>query len=237
MEPIPETTQAVEEYGPFVQDGDLLERLREQAGRVQALVPDCIGLSLASRREGVTFTLGASEEELASLGPVPHVQVGPGAAGAEEERGGEPGPEGPLDEADWQLCAEATSTRGVASTLTLPILADGEVVGSVNLYARTRTAFRGHHDELARIFDAWAPGAVTNADLSFSTRQAAQEAPERLRADVRVQVASGLVASSLGLSLEAARDRLVRAAVRSGVAPVELAEAVIDIRRDRRRGR
>ena len=218
MEPIPETTEAVEEYGPFVRDGDLLDVLRTQADQVQAVVPDCIGLSLASHREGVTFTLGEPGEEPAS----PEV---------ERERVVESGAEDPLDEAGWQQCAEATSTRGVASTLTLPILADGEVVGSVNLYARTRTAFQGHHDTIARIFDAWAPGAVTNADLSFSTRQVAQEAPRRLREDVLLQVASGLLSASLGVTLDAARERLLRAAVRSGVAPAELAEVVIDLRR------
>ena len=219
MEPIPETTEAVEEYGPFVREGDLLEVLRTQADQVQAVVPDCIGLSLASHREGVTFTLGEPGHEPASL---------------EENRSVGPGGEDPLDEADWQHYAEATSTRGVASTLTLPILDGGEVVGSVNLYARTRTAFQGHHDAIARIFDAWAPGAVTNADLSFSTRQAAQEAPRRLRDDVQVQVASGLLSASLGVPLDAARDRLVRAAARSGVAPAELAEVVIDLRRSGR---
>lgn len=231
MEPIPETTEAVEEYGPFVQEGDLLERLRDQAGRVQELVPDCIGLSLASRREGVTFTLGPSEEELAAMDT-----ARPDALTAADDQHREPGDVGPLDEEDWRLVAETTSTRGVASTLTLPILADGEVVGSVNLYARTRAAFCGLHDEIARIFDAWAPGAVTNADLSFSTRQAAQEAPARLRADVRIQVAAGLLASPLGLPLEAARERLVRAATRSGVDAAELAEVVIELRRSPRRG-
>lgn len=237
MEPIPETTEAVEEYGPFAQDGDLLELLRDQADQVQALVPDCIGLSLASHREGVTFTLGASEEELAALDALQYVQGGPCVTAVEEERVVEFEVADPLDEDDWQLFAAATSTRGVASTLTLPIVADGDVVGSVNLYARTRTAFQGHHVEIARIFDAWAPGAVTNADLSFSTRQVAQEAPRRLRDDVRVQVASGLLSAAMGLSLEAARARLVRAAGRSGVAPAELAEVVIDLRRQGRSGR
>ena len=224
MEPIPETTEAVEEYGPFVRDGDLLDQLRTQADQVQAVVPDCIGLSLATHQEGVTFTLGVPDDELAALDAAER-----GPQGPVEERVGRI--EDPLDEEDWQRCVEATSTRGVASTLTLPILTDGEVVGSVSLYARTRTAFQGHHDEIARIFDAWAPGAVTNADLSFSTRRVAEEAPRRLRDDVRLQVASGLLASSLGLTLDVARGRLVRAAVRSGVAPAQLAEVVIDLRR------
>ena len=56
------------------------------------------------------------------------------------------------------------------------------VVGTVNLYAASRPVPSPVCARmLATIFGAWAPGAITNADLSFSTRDTAREAPQTLR--------------------------------------------------------
>jgi hypothetical protein len=78
------------------------------------------------------------------------------------------------------MYTQASAAHGVASSLSLPLLRVGGVVGSVNLYASTPDAFEGHHGDLA---DAWgsSPAAVVaNADLSFATRLEAVEAPQRL---------------------------------------------------------
>lgn len=52
------------------------------------------------------------------------------------------------------------------STLSFPLRDGGVVRGSVNLYAATTSAFEGHEDEIATIFDAWSQDAVRNADMS-----------------------------------------------------------------------
>ena len=76
MEPIPETTEAVEEFGPF-DDADLLQDLRARAGEVQAFVPDCVGLSLSSSEHDVTWTMVATSEEIAVLDAVQYLDDGP----------------------------------------------------------------------------------------------------------------------------------------------------------------
>ena len=83
----------------------------------------------------------------------------------------------------------------------------GEVVGSVNLYAASARAFEGLHDELATIFGAWAPGAVTNADLSFATRDTARSAPRTLQENAAVDRAAKLLAAAADLTADEARDR------------------------------
>lgn len=230
MEPIPETTEAVEEFGPFVKEGDLLESLREKSAAVRRIVPECVGLSVATFRDGVTFTLVATEEEVAVLDAVQYLAGGPCVAGAAESRVIE---FHPTDEHEWQLFTRATAAASIASTLTLPIL-DGEVaVGSVNLYGASARCFTGHHDELARIFDAWGPGAVTNADLGFATRRQAELAPTILREEYRIEVAARILARRENIAQELARSRLLDAASRAAVPLVELAETLIDLdRRD-----
>src|SRR3982751_1159884 len=109
-----------------------------------------------------------------------------------------------LDEMRWRLFAGATAERGVRSTLTLPVVSDERVEGTVNLYAASARAFVGHHEELAKVFGAWACGAVSNADLGFRTRTEAEAAPQRLREQHVIDVATGIVAAHLGVDVETA---------------------------------
>ncbi|WP_134742412.1 GAF domain-containing protein [Nocardioides sp. 503] len=232
MEPIPETVRAIEDFGPFeIEDEDLVEELRQKAAQIRAVVPQCVGLSISPNEDHVTFTLVATAAEIALLDGVQYLDGGPCVEAGDAEQVLSFDREG-LDENEWQMLAQATSALGVASTLTLPILQGTRVVGSVNLYASTPHGFDGHHREIAAILGAWAPGAVTNADLSFSTRKVAEHAPEVLRADVDLTVAWAIIARRDGTDLDAARLRLREAARRAGVSEAELAATVIDLELD-----
>jgi GAF domain-containing protein len=228
MEPIPETREAIDEFGPFMHDDQLLEKLKEMARRVQEVVPACIGLSLAYREHGVTFTLVASDELIAALDGLQYLDDGPCVAAVEAERIESFSTEDVLGEDRWQIFARGTAAAGVASTLTLPIVIAESVVGSVNLYAETAAAFDGKHEAVAAIFDAWAPGAVANADLTFETRLRAQEAPRLLLDEMRIQVAVGVLVATHGISVGIARERLQDAALKAGVEEAAMAKLVIE---------
>jgi GAF domain-containing protein len=228
MEPIPETRQAIDEFGPFTQNDDLLEQLKAMGDRLQALVPDCVGVSLGYHEHGVTFTLVASDEFVAALDGLQYLDGGPCVSAVENERLEQFVTEDVLGEQDWQVFARGTAAAGVASTLTLPIVADGDVVGSVNLYAATSDAFDGKHDEVAKIFGAWALGAVANADLTFQTRHTAQQAPQLLLDEMRIQVAVGILVASQGSSLADARESLRQAALNAGISETAMAKMVIE---------
>jgi hypothetical protein len=118
---------------------------------------------------------------------------------------------------------------GVHSTLTLPIMRGGEVVSTVNLYGNADGTFNGKHQVLAEVFGAWAPGAITNADLSFSTRATAEQAPLQLRNAAVVDTATGILAARRNLSVHDADEQLRDAARRAGVPVVELARIVVDL--------
>lgn len=228
MEPIPETYQAVEEYGPFAAaDLDLVEELTGSSDRVRKIVPECIGITLSSTEDGVSFTLVSSDEDVAVLDAIQYTVGGPCVESVKGEQVLSYTQEDFLGEAGWQLFAQATAAASIASTLTLPIVVDGMVAGSVNLYATTRDAFEGRHEQIADIFGAWAPGAVTNADLSFRTRTVAQQAPLVLREQVRLQVALGILMKDQDLDIESARVRLYDAAHRAGVTVAMVVEELI----------
>lgn len=231
MEPIPETLEAITELADAA-DSDLLAGLKDRARLVRSLVPDCVGLSLASVEHGVTFTLVATSEEIATLDGIQHAFGGPCVDAAHTDEVLEYQRDGASrDELDWQDFARAAAAGGIGSTLSLPILEGERVIGTVNLYAASPEAFTGRHNALAVIFDAWAPGAVTNADLTFATRETARHAPQKLRDDSRIQMAAGVIAFRAELPVDEAHHLLTEAARRAGVAAADLAEIIIETRR------
>jgi GAF domain-containing protein len=151
MEPIPETVEAMAELA-VASDDDLLAGLTERARLVRSLVPDCVGLSLASVEHGVTFTLVATSDEIAVLDAVQYAFGGPCVDAAHTDEVLEYQRDGAsLGERDWQDFARATAASGIGSTLSLPILEGERVIGTVNLYAASPDAFTDRHNALAVI--------------------------------------------------------------------------------------
>jgi len=226
MEPIEGTRRALE---ALRMDGPGVEAdLRLMATEAQRIVPDVVGLSVADLRGGLTFTLVATDSAIASMDAIQYLDGGPCVDGA---HGGDATV---VDNADliaedrWLMFARATAAAGIASTLTLPLVDGGSIVGSVNLYASAPGAFDRHHDELANALGASALGAVTNADLSFSTRLDAERAGEVLAEQDAVNIALGIIAARHEIDMALAEERLRQAAARAGVPVVEVARALRD---------
>jgi len=233
MEPIPETDEALDEY--LEEDGsDLRERLSQMAGLAVGVVPSCVGLSLELLREGLTFTLVASPEELARLGMAHHLEGDPrgdvAPTGARLDAGLEAGHEDLLDEARWSDFACTSAAEGVQSTLTLLLMQGPFLAGAIDLYAARSHAFVDKHEALAVALGAVAEGAVSDADLGFSTRVLARQAPATL-ADARtVDLAIGVLAAMQHVDVEIAQEQLEEAARRSGVTLAQVASLVNGIR-------
>jgi hypothetical protein len=228
VEPIPETLEAIGELGPALDDGTQLEQLRHRADVARSIAPDLVGVSVALRVEGLTFTLVSSDDTAAALDGVQYAAGGPCLDALDAERGMATDAELLLSESRWQAMARASAAVGIRSTVTFPVLHDEDVAGAVNLYGRSDDAFKGRLRLLAAVFGAWAPGAVSNADLSFSTRRLAERAPQQLRDLALIDTAVGVVAASQDLGVEAAREHLEDAALRAGVTMVELARMIVE---------
>ncbi len=229
MLPIPESHEADDSYGPFVyRELDLLEHLTSLGTQVRAVVPSCIGLSLSTREQGVTFTVVASAEEMAFLDAVQYVDGGPCVEALETDVVvplEEPG----ILEQSWELFGAAATASGVAATLSMPILRGPTMIGGFNMYAGRAHAFDGRHEQLADLLGAWAEGAVSDGDLPFRSRELARRAPELLRESTRLTVAAVLLARSRRLTQEAAEERLRVAATRAAVPLSFLVERMIDV--------
>jgi transcriptional regulator with GAF, ATPase, and Fis domain len=225
VKPTPETRDALAELGRQG-DPEIGIQLLAMGERVKRIVPECVGLSLALLAENVTFTLVASDLEIASLDSVQYLDGGPCVDAAHQAESVSVDHDDVLAEDRWRMYAEASAAAGVASSLTLLIEKGSRVVGTVNLYARTADAFDGHHEALGVVLDASAEHVVANADLSFSTRLEAANAPTVLADQDDVDIALGIIAASQGVGIATAQERLRDAAARAGITEGQAARAI-----------
>lgn len=232
MEPISETLEAFSELDAFSDDVSLLEQLTRTADRAREVAPGLVGVSVAWRDDDMTFTLVATDDEIASLDAVQYLASGPCVDAMDMGHGIATSPDGLMSESRWQDFASASSAAGVSSTLTFPVILAGEIVATVNLYGHAADTFVEKHQSLAAVFGAWAPGAVANADLSFSTRVAAGKAPEQLREHAVIDAATGILAAQRHLPVTEARSQLDEAARRAGIPVARLAQVVVQLRHD-----
>ena len=227
MEPLPETREALAELvtldGPQVDD-----LLSDLARRAADLVPDLVGLSLGLSREGVTFTLVSSSAGTAVVDAAQYLGGGPCVEVTEgRSQFLEVDTQDPLDEERWRIFAGLGAAAGVASSLSLPVYREGRLVGGLNLYAASHGSFSGRHDALADLVGADSAEAVSNADLSFSSRQRAIAAPGILHDQQEIDTAVGLIAGLQGVDVQVAEDRLHEAAIRSGIPEALVARALV----------
>ncbi len=227
MEPIEESISAAADLDPNIDDTALFDELRTHSEQVRAVVPECLGMSVATRELGVTLTLVTTSRQAAVPDPMQCLDSNPCLEAADRRQALSFTAEELLSEASWQLFSPRATGYGVASTLTLPLVVDGEVTGTVNLYATAEHAFDGHHQELADILGAWALGATTNADMSFTTLDTAREAPRVLADRTLLETAAGIVMATAHVSDDEAVQRVRDAARRTGVSEVQVAEAVV----------
>lgn len=228
LHPLAQTAEAVRQLD---QDGDsdLAASLSELAARVLDVVPQCVGMSVGLHAHGVTLTLASTAVGLQLIDGVQYVSSGPCVVAAETGETRIARSDDPLDEEGWALFARATAHEGVQSTLSLVLLDHDAVVGGLNLYAATPDAFDGKVELLAPMVRAQVGQAVLNADLDFSSRLRATEAPGVLARGQIIDQATGVLAARLGLGIDQAFDRLHDAASRAGVPVAALAKLLVEI--------
>ena len=229
MEPVPETRAALESLTHYG-DAQSAVALLTMGRRALEIVPELIGLSLALIDDGITLTLVASDIEAQMLDAAQYLDGGPCIDAVESETVLDVNQSDLLDEDRWLVYARSSAATGVASSLSLPIQRKGRVVGGLNMYASTAGAFNGRHEALAEALGASAADAVANADLTFSSRLKAAQAPATLAEQRDVDLAVGIIAATHDVDVLVARDRLKAASARAGITEAQAAQTLRHIR-------
>ncbi|MDQ1669885.1 MAG: hypothetical protein QOE40_1946, partial [Actinomycetota bacterium] len=226
VEPIPEVRGQLDRLSALLGEGtDVRAYLYSVAQVAQALVPSCVGVSITIMVDKDPYTVTATTPEAGELDAVQNVDGGPCLDAI--DRGREISVPDLLDEQRWQLFGQAAAAQGVRATLSFPIRdIDDVVAGGVNMYASDPNAFAGDLRLIEVGLAADLSEVVTNADLSFLTRDDARQLPQRLDAKEKIDTAVGMLMELRGWSADAARTRLTKAAQLADVPKDKVADVL-----------
>jgi transcriptional regulator with GAF, ATPase, and Fis domain len=226
VKPLPETQAAIDRLSALLEgDQDLGRHLRAVSSVAEMLVPSLVGASVTVHIHGQPFTLTAVSEQLRTMDATQYLDGGPCVDALD---GSPVVVDDLLDEERWQVYRQTASDAGIRSSLSMPLRDSAdEVIGALNLYATDPSAFAGQEQMFAEVFGVHVEELVKNADLSFMTRDWAEELPDRVEALEVTEQAVGVLVATQGWGPDDARSRLQDAAGRAGAPLDTVARAVL----------
>lgn len=137
----------------------------------------------------------------------------------------------------WPRFGPRVARLGVHSALSLPLIADGDVLGAMNIYAHPRDAFGERAVELGELFAVPAAISVHNARVLAQTGRLADQLQTALTSRATIDRALGIVMSRTGCTEEQAFERLRAASQAENRKVADVAQRMIDeaVRRARAR--
>ncbi len=137
------------------------------------------------------------------------------------------------DEVRWpEFCARALS-HGVHSSLSIPLVVNGDGLGGLNLYSRSRDGFSTEDQELGLLLAGQAAVALANAQVYWGAYALTKQLEEALASRDLIGQAKGVIMSQRGDDDDVAFDVLRRASQRENRKLRDVAQDVVDAARKR----
>jgi len=130
-------------------------------------------------------------------------------------------------ETRWPDYAATVVSRGVLSSLSVPLPIQEGVIGALNVYARKPDAFTEEDIAAADAFAAYAATAVANANTVVSTAELAEQMRAAMASRVEIEQAKGVLMAREGVTPDQAFDILVRASQRENRKLRDLAQEIV----------
>lgn len=132
------------------------------------------------------------------------------------------------DEQRWPSFVPRAVERGGRSMVSLPMSAEGKVVGALNVYSREADAFSAEAVSIAEIAAAHAGLASQVAAAMFGHRDLAHQLSEAMRSRSVIEQAKGILMAGRRCDADAAFDLLVDLSQRSNRKLRDVAQALVD---------
>jgi transcriptional regulator with GAF, ATPase, and Fis domain len=132
------------------------------------------------------------------------------------------------DEKRWPEFARTASVHGIHSTLSLPLMTDGEGIGALNLYSRTVRGFSTADEVHGQRFSNPAAVVVANAYLFWECRRLAENLEAAMASRAVIEQAKGMLMGQHGVDADGAFDLLRRASQRENVKLREVARRLVE---------
>ena len=125
--------------------------------------------------------------------------------------------------------ADACRAHGIFSTLSLPLLASGDGIGAMNLYASDRNGFTADDADVALDLAAAASVVLANASAYWSAYEHSANLSEAMKSRATIEQAKGmLMARSPNLTPDDAFDILRKASQRENRKVRDIAQQIVD---------
>jgi GAF domain-containing protein len=137
----------------------------------------------------------------------------------------------------WPRFGAAVARLGVNSALSLPLMVDEQVIGSINAYAYSLDAFAEYAVAMGAKFAGPAAVSVFNTQLLTGARERAEQLQRALGSRSVIDQAIGIIRSRSGASAEEAFGRLVKISQSENIKLYAIAERLVaeSVRRARAR--
>jgi GAF domain-containing protein len=127
----------------------------------------------------------------------------------------------------WRRFGARIAGLGVESALSLPLLIDDQMIGSINCYAHSRAAFGHHAVQLGMAFAKPAALSLKDAQLRRVARAAAEQPHRSLKSQSVINQAIGIVRGRTGGSDQDALAQLQHISQTENVELAAIAQRVV----------
>lgn len=141
----------------------------------------------------------------------------------------------------WPEFIVASQDEGVHATLSVPLIVprtepegEGELVGSLNIYSRSITAFDPFDEELMRLYTVAASQTITNARRWQKSRHAVAQLERALISRADIDQAKGVIRALNGCTADEAFAKLVEKSQQQNIKLQTIAEQLLDSLSERR---
>jgi GAF domain-containing protein len=127
----------------------------------------------------------------------------------------------------WPEFAASAVAHGVHSTLSLPLRADDEPIGALNLYSRARATFEDT-EQIAVVFVTHAASILANAQAYWTGRALTEQLEEALLSRPVIEQAKGILMQEHGCDADHAFEILRQRSPRANRKLRDLAAEIVD---------
>jgi GAF domain-containing protein len=133
------------------------------------------------------------------------------------------------NESRWPHFAQACLDHGVHSTLSLPLLVDGEeALGALNFYSRSVDAAPTEDDEFAIAFAAASATVLANARAYWDAFQLTEDLTQAMKSRATIEQAKGILMSQSGFTHDEAFEALKQASQRENRKLRDIAADIVE---------
>jgi hypothetical protein len=209
-----------------VAEGDAESMLRKVTDLSIEAIEGCDHAGVSLRKASGFFTAAASDGFASGIDQIQYdVDAGPCLAAIRE--GVVVGVRSMLEEDRWPDFTEPAAQKGVLSSLSFPLVVDGDVIGALNLYSEALDAFAASSQEAAGQFAGQAVVAIANAQAHAKALAKIEQLSEALESRDVIGQAKGIIMAEQRVTADEAFDRLRKLSQRVNIKLREVAERVV----------